>query len=170
MGNTKPDLEEKLAAAYDLIMERSREAIATIRENTDDALHRALVSARDKAVELGELGHDEAERIHNFVVRDLHAAATHLAEQKRDLADWLRLDLLLVEKQALSRYSSLAERARAELRHLRKTAARYSEWHTGEITGLGTLRCTHCDKEIHFHRTGRVPPCPNCHGTDFRRV
>ncbi|UCE88830.1 MAG: zinc ribbon-containing protein [Pseudomonadota bacterium] len=170
MGNTKLDLGEKLSAAYDTILERSREALASLRENTDDALHRALGSARDKAVELGELGRDEAERVHDFVVRDLHAAATHLGEQERDLADWLRLDLLLVEKEALSRYSALTERARAELRHLRKTAARYSEWHTGEITGLGTLRCVHCNKDIHFHRTGRVPPCPNCHGTEFRRV
>lgn len=170
MSDNKPELTDKLAAAYDRILERSRESMNGLREQADDALHRALETAREKAVELGELGRDEAERLHDWVVRDLHAAASGLAERERDLADWLRLDLLLVEKEALDRYTSLTERARAELRHLRKTAARYSEWHTGEITGLGTLRCTHCDKEIHFHSTGRVPPCPNCHGTQFRRV
>ena len=94
----------------------------------------------------------------------------YLAEEERELADWLRLSLLLIEKTLLRRFSTLAEAAKLELRHLDKGRQRVTEWHTGEITSIGTLRCRACGELVHFERTGRIPPCPKCHATAYERV
>ena len=44
-----------------------------------------------------------------------------------------------------------------------------SFYHTGEVTGPGTLVCAECGKELHFHKAGHIPPCPGCRGTRYRR-
>ncbi|MDH5595020.1 MAG: zinc ribbon-containing protein, partial [Gammaproteobacteria bacterium] len=44
------------------------------------------------------------------------------------------------------------------------------EWHTGEVVGVGTLRCKACGELLHFHATGHIPPCPKCQKTVFNRV
>ncbi len=41
--------------------------------------------------------------------------------------------------------------------------------HTGEIIGAGTLVCDQCGEKLHFHKAGKIPPCPKCHGTTFHR-
>ena len=43
-------------------------------------------------------------------------------------------------------------------------------YHTGEISGPGTLLCVACGTELHLHKTGRIPPCPKCHATQFKRA
>jgi len=57
-----------------------------------------------------------------------------------------------------------------ELDQLKARADRLGEWHTGEITGPGTLVCSACNELIHFHKTGHIPPCPKCHATIYKRA
>ncbi|MBC8316367.1 MAG: hypothetical protein H8E41_00565 [Desulfobulbaceae bacterium] len=40
---------------------------------------------------------------------------------------------------------------------------------TGEVTHGGEFTCTNCGSEIHLKKPGRIPPCPKCTKTDFRR-
>ena len=42
--------------------------------------------------------------------------------------------------------------------------------HAGEITAFGTLQCKSCGEVIHLRGPGRIPPCPRCHGTTYRRL
>jgi NADH pyrophosphatase NudC (nudix superfamily) len=44
-----------------------------------------------------------------------------------------------------------------------------NEYHTGEITGIGTLFCDNCGHSLHFSKTGHIPPCPHCSHTRFHR-
>jgi len=62
------------------------------------------------------------------------------------------------------------EAAKLELRHLDKVRQRVTEWHTGEITTIGTLRCRTCGEAVHFKCTGHIPSCPKCHATVNERV
>lgn len=40
---------------------------------------------------------------------------------------------------------------------------------TGEKPGIGTYTCTHCDQRVRLDdRTDTLPPCPNCHNTNYR--
>jgi isocitrate dehydrogenase len=43
------------------------------------------------------------------------------------------------------------------------------DYRSGEITSAGTLTCNACGHEMHFKKTGRIPPCPKCHATEFRK-
>lgn len=40
---------------------------------------------------------------------------------------------------------------------------------TGEITHGGEFTCTSCGAEVHLKKPGRLPPCPKCSKTGFRR-
>jgi hypothetical protein len=161
---------ERLIHAYDRMLQRAEHNMDTAAARSEAALSHALDTARVKAVELGELTREEADKVHEFVTRDLYAVGRHLATEERDIADWLRLRLLVIEKELLNRFSGLAQAAKLELKHLEKARQRFGEWHSGEVTTIGTLRCRHCGELVHFERTGHIPPCPKCHTSVFERV
>jgi len=161
---------ERLIHGYDRMLQRAEHTLGSATARSEATLTHALHAAREKAVELGELTREEADKVHDFITRDLYDVGRHLAMEERDLADWLRLSLLLIEKQLLNRFSTLAQAAKLELKHLEKARQRFDEWHTGEVTSIGTLRCRSCGELVHFERTGRIPPCPKCHSTVYERV
>ena len=169
-SETEHEFTERLSRAYDVMLARAVEAFDTATQRSGSFVDHAVETARRKALELGELTHDEAHSIKDYLVRDVHAAARYLAEHERELADWLRLDVLRVESRLLQSFSNAVERARLDLKHLSKTTGKLFEWHTGELTAIGALSCKECGKTIHFHSTGRIPPCPQCRGTEFTRV
>ncbi|MFO7605567.1 MAG: hypothetical protein R6W72_04620 [Desulfurivibrionaceae bacterium] len=41
---------------------------------------------------------------------------------------------------------------------------------TGEVTHGGEFACTACGGAIHLKKPGRLPPCPKCSKTEFRRT
>jgi hypothetical protein len=173
MNQQEPHLKasaEKLIDAYDRMLQRAEHTLGTAAARTESALSQALDTAREKAIELGELTHEEADKVHEYVTHDLYDVGQHLAVEERDVADWLRLNLLLVEKELLDRFSGLAQAAKLELKHLQKARQRLAEWHTGEVTTIGTLRCRHCSELLHFKHTGHIPPCPKCHASVFERA
>jgi hypothetical protein len=43
------------------------------------------------------------------------------------------------------------------------------KYKTGEITHGGEFACTNCESKIHLKKPGRIPPCPKCSKTEFRR-
>ena len=43
------------------------------------------------------------------------------------------------------------------------------KYKTGEITHGGEFVCTSCESMIHLKKPGRIPPCPKCRKTEFRR-
>ena len=40
---------------------------------------------------------------------------------------------------------------------------------TGETSHGGEFICTNCEGKIHLKHPGRIPPCPKCSKTEFRR-
>lgn len=161
---------ERIIHAYDRMMQRAERTLKSATTHSETALKHALETARERAVELGEISREEADKVHEFVARDLYDVGRHLATEERELTDWLRLNLLNLEKELLDRFSMLAKAAQLELKHLQKAKHRFDEWHTGEVTTIGTLRCRSCGELIHFEHTGHIPPCPKCHGTVFERA
>jgi len=92
-------------------------------------------------------------------------------------AGWERLDegyaVMLQRAEhtaAAGSETALAQAAKREFRHLEKAWRRLAEWHAGDVTSIGMLRCRHCGELLHFERTGRIPPCPRCHATVYERV
>jgi rubrerythrin len=166
---TKND-DERLIHGYDHLLKRTELALESAAEGSGKILIQALDAAREKAIELGELTRAEADKVYEYLARDLYDAGQYLAMEERDIVDWLHLGLLVVEKTIVKRFTRLARAARLELKHLEKARNRLSEWHTGEVTTIGTLCCKSCGEQIHFKRIGRIPPCPKCNATVYQRV
>jgi len=163
-------IEDRLTQAYERLLQRVDEALSSINEHTGDVLNHALDNAKAKAVELGELTREEVDKIQESIARDLHTAGQYLGKEERELADRLRLNLLLAEKTLIQRLATLAQDSILEFDHLHKAKQRFDEWHTGEVTMIGVLSCRNCGEHIHFERIGRIPPCPKCHATVFERA
>ncbi len=166
---TDTDLQDRLIQAYDQMMEQAKKTLEHAREGHMPPLQELLDSARDKAVELGELTMEEAQKVSDYLKRDLEDAARSWQENQKQLSDWLHFDMELVEDRLRDMFALMVD-------HTRQTLAGFAEqanaigWHTGEITGPGTLVCDACGEELHFHKTGRIPPCPKCHHTVFKRL
>lgn len=162
--------QEKFIQAYHQMMERVKETLDRTEKTTVPMIQKAVDAAKERAAELGELTREEAEDIGDYLLRDLHDAAQYLSDTGEGLADWMRFDLLLVEQRLLEIFSSMVDRTRLELDHLAERAAKFGEWRTGELTGVGTLQCANCGEQLHFNAPGHIPPCPRCHGVVFKRV
>jgi NADH pyrophosphatase NudC (nudix superfamily) len=162
-------MSSKLTSAYERMRGRAHQFL---EENTQDIVPNiidALESAKEQAIHLGELSKDEAELINTYLHRDLHDAGEYINQQRGELADWLRFDVSQIEKKIWDSLSLLVDKTTIELEQLKTRADQLGEWHTGEITGPGTLVCSSCGEEIHFHKTGHIPPCPKCHATTYKR-
>ena len=157
-----------MSDAYRRMMQRAatklREAAGAVGPSLQELLH----SAVEGAVALKELTREEAEQISYFVKRDLQDAAAHLKESGKELSDWLRFDIELVEDRVLEALAPLVDHTRVELDRL-AMEAELRGWHTGEVTGPGTLFCDACGEALHFHNPGHIPPCPKCKATVFHR-
>jgi signal transduction histidine kinase len=169
-NNEPPTPEQRAIAAYNRMMERVKAALDEAEQQTLTNLRQGVDKAAEVAEELGELTRDEAQKIAAYVQRDLHDAGEYLANSGRDLRSWLRFDVELIEDRLFDLFSSVADRTRLELLELAQQAQHGPEYHSGEITGPGTLLCQACGREVPFHATAHIPPCPICHGTIFMRA
>jgi len=165
------DRKERLAQAYDHMLEGVRDWIQELEDATVPAIEKALDNAREKTMELNELTREEADKVGEYLRRDLLHLGEHLDEKKDDdLRSWFRMDLELIETKLADLFSSVADRTTVELERLREIASLSEFWSTGEITGPGILECTACGEQLHFSKTGHIPPCPKCHATSFKRL
>jgi len=156
--------------AYEVMLRRVVHALDQAGEQARPRLQDALARARALAVELGELTREEAERISDYLARDVEDAARHLAARENDLAGWFHMDVRLLEHWLLDTFGSLADRTKLELAALDRTLQRTARWHAGEWTSPGVLACEHCGKQVHLTRSDRLPPCPACNASVFVRL
>jgi len=156
----------RLVRAYRHMLDRARELL---EQETRPSLHNAIESARRTTVELGELTREEADQVSRYVRRDLHDAGEYLSRTGRELREWAQIDLSLVEQGLLDLFMRAADRTRLEFEAFNRELKSGPPYRSGEMTGPGTLRCTNCGQLMHYHEPGHIPPCPRCHGTDFRR-
>lgn len=160
---------DKQLRAYEQMLNHARELLADAKQGLTPGLEKILEASKEKASELGELSVEELDKISNYLRRDLYDIANFLAEDRGELRDWLRFDIEQVEERILESLSLLADPTKVDLAEFREQAKLFGEWHTGEITGPGTLVCESCGEELHFHNTGHIPPCPKCNGSRYHR-
>lgn len=161
--------KERLVDAYERMMERVHTALEHAGKDTLPNLQRLIDQAADKAVELKEVTREDVDRIAGYFKRDVEDAAQFLNNSGDELSRWLRFDLDLMEDRLLDMFSLVADRTSVEWMDLADRAWEASLYRTGEVTGPGTLQCTVCEELLHFHKAAHIPPCPACHGTEFRR-
>ena len=163
------NLEQKLIAAYDKMMHRVEALLDSAEQQAVPVLQKNIEKAKQQAVELKEITKEEAEKLGDYLQRDLHDAADYLERSGKQFSTWLNFDLELIEDRMLDVFAKIADKTRMELAQLAAQAKRAQEYHTGEITSIGTLACQDCNTLLHFKKTSRIPPCPKCHKTVFIR-
>lgn len=163
-----PDDKDRLAHAYDAMLERVKQMLESAEE-VGHTVEQALDRAYHRAIELDEITREEAEKVRDYVRRDLHDMGDYIKQTQQDYRAWLQMDLQLIEARMLDLIASVADRTKLELSEWAARAQVAVLWHTGEITGPGVLRCESCGEKLHFKNSGRIPPCPKCHSTVFKR-
>lgn len=164
--------EQKHVEAYQTMMARVSKSLEASAGRTLKNLHAYIENAQEKAVELEELSREEALRIGQYLRRDLEDIARFNLRTQSSLLNWMNFDLNLLENHFLNMCKVMIDQTQESLKlfSAQASSAENAFWHTGEVAGPGTLECTECGKQMHYHKPGRIPPCPSCHKTEFKRV
>lgn len=156
-----------LGEAYEALLERSIEEAEKAKSPGSPAFHNFIDATKDTVAEVQELSREEMDQVSVYLKRDLQDAAVSLSKSKDELSGWLGFERDRVEDALFDRFLKAADQTTLNLLELQYEAEAY---HTGEVTGPGTLVCDACGKAMHFEKPGKIPPCPSCHATSFHRA
>ncbi len=164
----KHDPFDVLGQAYEKMYEHAVENFKKAEHKTAEVLHELIDEAAEVAAEIEGVSRDDALRLAKFIKRDIDEAGSYLSEMGRELKDWLGFETSLLEMEFIDKLLQIADKTALEWLQLQQVAKQH-EYHTGEVTGPGTLVCDVCGEKLHFRRAGKIPPCPACHATGFHR-
>jgi len=165
----KNDPIDSLAEGYEQMLERAVKDAYRSEQKTERHLHDLIHDARDKAVELGELTHHEADGIAKYLARDLNDVKTYLSETGHEIKDWLGFETSLLETEILSLLLKAADDTTVDLMLLKAAAEGGEKYLTDQVTGPGTLVCDECGEKLQLHRPTKIPACKSCEGKSYHR-
>jgi hypothetical protein len=160
---------DALVAAYEKMFERAAENMHAAEVKTGSVLHKAIDEAKDNAVELEELSKEDATKVSEWLKRDLDDAVSYLSETGHELKDWLGFETTLLESATLDLLLKAADKTTVESLLMKENVRQAFIYNAGEITSAGTLICDQCGEILQFYKAGKIPSCPRCHATTFRR-
>ena len=151
------------------ILPEERSLVAFTVGELAEQINGELLNNGEKAIELGEISREEAEKVGEYLQRDIHEFAEHLNDTGAELRSWFYMDLELIEAKLVELMSQVADKTRVELTQLAVSARSPRLYRAGEISGPGTLQCRACGELIRFSKTDHISSCPKCHATEFIR-
>ncbi|MDO8891731.1 MAG: zinc ribbon-containing protein [Sulfurimicrobium sp.] len=154
-------------ALYDRFAERVRELFDAGQEKSKEAMEHAMEVARQQLSDAGDFSAEQGEVFKKFMRRDLEQTTQDMRVLGQEAKEYLHPARLGAG--ALSSIARLLEATGLALQSLSHKAEDALHYHTGEITTAGTLSCTQCGQKVQLKHTAKIPPCPNCHGSDFRK-
>lgn len=166
----KPDPLDALGAVYENMYESVAESLHNAKDKTAPLLHDWVEEAKNKAVELDQLTEEDAKQLVEWLKRDFSDVIHYLSETENELEDWLGFEVTFIKSTIIQKLLETADKTTLQLLRMKENSHLPSIYHTGEITGPGTLICDECQENLHFHKAGRIPPCPKCNGTQFHRI
>ncbi len=155
--------EHEDVSLYQKLADRAAEILRDGRKTLDEALK----NAGEEVTAGGEYTREQAEKISAYLRRDLTGVGKK-SQQARDAV----INAVEPHRVAAGVQSGLAKlltTAADVLNELAGKSEQVLEFKTGEVTSPGTLTCKDCGKEMHFKSTVKIPPCPSCHKTVFRK-
>ncbi len=157
--NDKREEQEEIGL-YEKLASRTADLLEEGKKTFDEALKKA----KDELASAGDFSREQTDKLGEFVRRDLKENA----EKAKDAV------VKAVEPQRLaagvqSAFSRILTSTAETLTELAAKSEKHLEYKTGEVTSPGTLTCKECETEMHMTKTTRIPPCPKCHKTLFRK-
>ena len=163
------DPVEALGEAYELMLERVIEDYHKADDKTRPFLHKAIEKAKQTAVDLNELTREEAEKISDYVQRDLDDVVRHIAEGGQDLKSWLGFEVNVLGDRLADLLNQAADKSVVEWMGLKELADEVGAYKTGDVVAPGAFVCDECGEEMHIHKPEQLPPCSSCMATSFHR-
>ena len=161
---------DSLGAIYETMYEHVAENLHKAKDKTGPLIHQLIDEAKDKAKEIEEVTEEDAEKLGAWLKRDLDDVISYLSETEYAVKDWLGFETSLIKNAMIRMMLETADKTTVELLRMKENAHKPYDYRTGEIAGFGTLICDECGEKLHFHKAGKIPPCPKCHKTSFHRI
>ena len=169
-NHSEHDVLDALGDSYEKLYEHVANNFHRAEEKTEALFNKLIHEAKDNVMELKKISKDDADKVADWVKRDMADAAHYFAETGNELKDWFGFETTLVENQLLDMFIKAADQTTVNLLQLKEKSNLNISYYTGEVIGPATLKCDKCGEELQFRRAGKIPPCPKCHETSFHRV
>ena len=163
-GKEKESPKVNLVDLYEKMSQSLRDNLERAGSLTEEVFERALKESQDWAYKMKDHYSDDINRVSEFIRRDWYEAIRFTRDRTRK-----SLDLDRIQAGIMGLLARLAHSAGSQLESF---AARLNDkltYKTGEIAGAGTLECNQCGQKLLNEKPTRIPPCPKCHSTIFRR-
>lgn len=156
----KEELDQQEIGLYEKLANRTAELLEESKKTLDEALKKA----REEVNRAGHFSSEQMDKVTAYVRRDLVENARKASDAVRQTVDPHRMSAGVQ-----SVFSRILTSTADALGDLARKAEKNLEFRTGEVTSPGTLTCKDCGGEMHMKTTTRIPPCPKCHKTMFRK-
>ncbi len=161
--NNKQNNDQDDVSLYEKIVSQTEELLGSGRKTLDEALKRA----GDDLASAGTFTREQAEKISAFVKRDIQHVVDSTSKGKTNMKE--AVDPKRISVGAQSIFSRILSSTAETLNDWAKKSEQNLEFKTGEVTSPGSLTCKNCGEVIHMKKTAKIPPCPKCHHTVYRK-
>lgn len=158
--NQNNNQEPPEVSFYEKIASRTAELMEEGKKTLDEALKKA----QEELSKAGHFTSEQADKAAEWVRRDVKDGAEKASDAVRKAFEPHR-----VAAGAQSFLARILTSTADTLNELAKKTEQSLEFKTGEVTSAGTLTCKGCGAEMNMTKTVRIPPCPKCHQTVFRK-
>jgi isocitrate dehydrogenase len=165
--SVKNEEQGRYEALYDRFAERTRELFDASQDKGKEAMEKAIEKAREQFAAAGEFSTEQGEAFRKYMRRDLAQTEVDMRILGKEAAE--RLNPMRLGAGALSSMARALQATGSALQNLSQKAEEALRFNTGEITAAGTLTCTKCGQKVQLKHSAHIPPCPSCHGTEFRK-
>ena len=165
-------LSGKALEVYDRMLERVQSRLRAIQETSLDTLEEEVDKAIEAEQELEEMTRDEISLFGTYLQRDLEHLINFVDETGEGLAEWLQLDLALLEQRLTERLLSVADQTLVDTLALRQKLESHDagQYIAGEVATAGMFQCLNCGHMRCLTATSHLEPCEACGSHYYERV
>ncbi len=161
---------DALGRIYENMYEHVVDNLHTAEDKTEHLAHKLIDEAKEKTIKIEKQSQKEAEMLAHYLKRDLSDTAHYLSNTGHELKNWLGFETALLESEFLDLLLKVADKTTVKLLQMKEESNSSTSFHTGEVTGPGTLVCDECGEKLYFYKAGKIPACSKCNAETFHRV
>jgi hypothetical protein len=172
---SKPErnhLSGRALEVYDRMLERVQARLKQMPDATVQALEEEVSNAVEFEYELEEMTREEIDLLGAYLKRDLEHLLQFVEETGEGLAEWLQLDISLLEQQLADRLLSVADQTLVDtltLQHKLDNQGAGS-YIAGEVATAGMFQCLNCGHMRCLTATSHLEICDACGSHYYERV